>query len=204
MIKNIIFDWSGVICDNSRNVFEVSMKVFERFGAKRISFEEFRREWEQPYMIFFNKYIPDTTKEQNDRIYVEEIIKLPRPEAFPGIKEVLKQLKESGRNLILLSSDSPVTLRQELKKFNLENIFVEIFDDIHDKTEVIDGIMEKYNFKPAETIFIGDTTHEIETGKKVNIKTGAVTWGLQYEDKLRSAKPDYLFHQVNDIIDILK
>lgn len=179
------------------------MKIFERFGGKRITFEEFKMEWEQPYMNFGHKYLPHLTKKQNDETYVKEIMKLPTPKTFPGIKKALEQLKESGKNLILLSSDPTVSLQAELKRFNLKNMFNDIYNDIHDKRKAIKGIIEKQHYKPEETIFIGDTTHEVETGKKARIKTGGVSWGFQYEEKIKMAKPDYFFHQVSDLIKLL-
>jgi len=46
LIKNIIFDWSGVISDSIKIHYFIVNNIFEKFGAKKISFEELRREWE--------------------------------------------------------------------------------------------------------------------------------------------------------------
>ena len=58
MIKNIIFDWSGLINNDFPAVYNAIMSIFEKYGVKRISSEEFKKEWVQPYMVFYNKYIP--------------------------------------------------------------------------------------------------------------------------------------------------
>ena len=146
MLKNFIFDWSGVICDNIHNGYIVAMKIFEKYGALRISFHEFRKEWEQPYMIFYHKYLPHLTKRQQNEMYGKEIIKFPTPKTFPGITEVLARLKESGKNLVLLSSDPTVSLKSELKKHKLEGLFDGIYNDIHDKRSVINKIINLWCF----------------------------------------------------------
>ena len=50
MIKNIIFDWSGVINDSVENLLIVVNRMFAELGLKPISLPELKREWEQPYM----------------------------------------------------------------------------------------------------------------------------------------------------------
>ena len=80
--------------------------------------------------------------------------------------------------MVVLSSDSEETILPEIKKFNLENVFNELAVNVHDKSEVIEDLIENNNFRKKETVFIGDTNHEIEVGKKAGIKTVAVTWGL--------------------------
>ena len=59
MIKNIIFDWSGVIKDSAEDQLFAVNEVFQQFGAKKISLEELKENWVQPYMLFYNKYLPN-------------------------------------------------------------------------------------------------------------------------------------------------
>ena len=56
MFKNIIFDWSGVIKDAVEDHVWVVNRMFKNLGAKKITLEEMRQSWEQPYMKFWNKY----------------------------------------------------------------------------------------------------------------------------------------------------
>ena len=53
--KNIIFDWSGVINDNWETTLLTANKLFKHFNVPEITSEEFRREWIQPFMLFYNK-----------------------------------------------------------------------------------------------------------------------------------------------------
>jgi len=64
MIKNIIFDWSGVIKDAGLSHLCVVNKIFETFGVKEITLDEMKESWVQPYMLFYKKYIPDITFEE--------------------------------------------------------------------------------------------------------------------------------------------
>ena len=48
MVKNIIFDWSGVIRDSAESQLDVVNKILKKFGSREISMDEFREIWVQP------------------------------------------------------------------------------------------------------------------------------------------------------------
>ncbi|MFA6272051.1 MAG: HAD family hydrolase [Patescibacteria group bacterium] len=199
MIKNIIIDWSGVINDNTKNFYQVVLTIFRNHGIDPISFEEFRQHWQQPYMLFYNKYIPDLTHELEQKEYRSAIEKQPLPNAYPGISEILKVAKQQGKVIIILSSDFNEHIKKEILRYDLNDVFTDIYSNVHDKSLVIKQITEKYNFKLNETIFIGDTRHEVESGKSAAVQTAAVTWGIDPESKLKTARPDYIIHNIEEL-----
>ena len=67
------------------------------------------------------------------------------------------------------------------------------------KTEAIKGLVGKYNLNFEETLYVGDTTADVESGKKAGVKTVGVSCGVQDVDVLKESKPDYLFESVMDI-----
>lgn len=204
MFKNIIFDWSGVVKDAFDFQLWVVNAMFEKYGVKQITLEELKREWVQPYMKFYNKYIPGMTLDEEMECYKEIVdSKEHHAKFYPGMPELIKQLKRIGRNLFVVSSDYKKTIMPEIKNFGLDGIFDEVVMEVHDKTESIREIISKNGFKNSETVFIGDSNHEIEVGKDLGIKTIAVTWGFASEENLKQASPDYLAHNIKELESIL-
>jgi phosphoglycolate phosphatase-like HAD superfamily hydrolase len=199
MIKNIIIDWSGVINDNTINVYQAVLMIFKNHSVDPISYEEFRNQWQQPYMLFYNKYMPDLMHEQEQVEYTKAIASQPEPKAYPGIVDVLEKAKEQGKNIIILSGDPTEHVEKEIIRYGLENVFTDKYTLVHDKSLVMKEIMEKYNFKADETIFIGDTRHEVESGKSATVQTAAVTWGIDPEEKLKSVSPDFIIHNIEEL-----
>jgi len=64
---------------------------------------------------------------------------------------------------------------------------------------VILSEMEKYGTSPKKTLFIGDMTIDIETGRNAGTRTCGVTYGLDGKEKLAAAHPDFL---VNDLMEL--
>ena len=202
MFKNVIFDWSGVICDDAFAVYQADMDMFKEFGVKPITFEEFRQQWEMPFMNFLHKYMPDITMEQQSKIFKKAILKYNQNKLFPESESTIKKLFDNKINLFIVSSDLGLILDQ-LKLFKLEKFFTEVAYNAHDKTESVKNLVKKYNLNPDETIFIGDTNHEIETSQTVGIKSGAVTWGYCLEEKLKTLNPDFLIHDFSQLEQIV-
>lgn len=199
MFQNIIFDWSGVVNDNTNAIYKCNMEIFKAFNTPLISCEEFRREFETPYMRFLNRYIPTLKIEDQNEIFKNAIQKYDQNQMFKDADKSIKKFFDCQINMFVVSSDFPETILKQVKLFGLENIFKEIVYDVHDKTESADKLVKNYNLNLDKTIFIGDTNHEIEAGKKVGIKTGAVTWGICLEEKLKSYNPDFMVHNLDEL-----
>lgn len=201
MFKNIIFDWSGVINDNQLTTFKVVNKTFNYFKLPVISYKEFRREWEQPYMLFYNKYLPDLTLTDENRVYklvYHELVKYFPPTPYPGIVELINECNKD-KELFIVSSNNKDSLLKEINDFGLKNVFNEVVASVHDKEDGLRSVVVNHHLELDKTIFIGDTAHEVEVGKKVGIKTGAVTWGIHSKARLKQANPNYLINNLKEL-----
>ncbi len=204
MIKNIIFDWCGVIKDAAKQQLVLINKIFVVYGRREISLEEMQNTWEQPHMDFYNKYLPEINAKEQAALYRKFILEEKTPDATPGIIDLIKSLKDLGRILIVVSSDLSDTLIPEIEKYGLAGVFSEVIADVETKEPAVRELMIKNSFNLDETIFIGDSNCEVEVGKKIGIKTCAVTWGLVGEDRLAKMNPDFLVHNVKELEEILK
>jgi len=203
MIKNIIFDWSGVISDNTYNVYLSAMGVLKRFNINSISFDQFREKFEVPFMNFYNYFVPNLNFNEEKAIYNEEYGKLEKAKSYSSIVDLIKKFKGRSIKMVVISSEPAEYLNEALEDFGLKDTFIDIKTDLHNKKEALAEVLDNNNFKPEETLFIGDTTHEIEVGKELGIKTAGVTWGIQLEDKLKSANPDFIFHNIEEMESVL-
>ena len=205
MTKNIIFDWSGVVKDAVKSHLWVVNKMFKELGRKEISMEEMRKNWKQPYMHFYNKYVPDLTLEEEQRAYKEIILSQdsPKSEAYPGIIDVIKKLKERGYFLTVISSDLPETIFPEIKRYDLKDVFNDVLTGVYDKTEALMDLVKKNNLNSKETFFIGDSNHEIEAARKVGVKSISVTWGFSTKQKLKLENPDFVVDNLEELEGII-
>ena len=205
-MKNVIFDWSGVIKDAFISHLWVVNRILKKYGIKEMSFDELKREWEEPFMNFYNKYIPSMTLKEEQDLYREGILDKDYPQSnpYPGVVELIKELKDSGCYLAVITADMSDSIFFEINKFGLVNVFDDIVTEAHDKTQSAQTLIDKNHLDLANTFFIGDSGGEIVSGKKTGIKTIAVTWGFATEQTLKSYHPDYIVHNLEELRDVLR
>lgn len=203
-MKTIFFDWSGVVKDSVQEFLWVVNEMLKEYDIK-ISLKELKDGWQQPYMSFYNKYVPDLTYEKQRELFIKAMFnkRCPKSYEIDGMTNFIKKLKEKGYYLAVVSSDLPETFFKEIKEYNLENIFNSINLDAHDKYIAVNKIINDIKPDLENTFFIGDSNHEIEVAKKTDIKSIGVTWGYSSEDNLKSRNPDFIVNNINELEKIL-
>lgn len=204
MIKNIIFDWSGTISDDFGILYEIVMDLFEKKGVRRVSREEFLKNYRLPYMTSINQFI-SIGKEEWDSMFKEAWHKKGFPKPIPEAEGTLDLLKSKSIEMAVLTSHPESFLMREMKKyFGEKEFFKEVFADAYDKKDAIHLLLEKLGFEPKETVFVGDTVHDIETGKHAGVITAAVLSGYNTEEQLRAAEPDMVLRSIGELRSIIE
>lgn len=205
-MKNIIFDWSGVVRDTVTSQLWIVNYIFEKYGVSPIPLDEFRENWEQPYTLFYQKYLSkDYNESMRRELYREASFHpdCPKSTAYTGMVEFVQKCKDRGMFLAIVSSDLSETLLPELKEWEIEHVFNQVVTDVDNKLNAVQDILAKNNLNLEETFFIGDSNHEIDVSKETGIKSVAVTWGFTSENKLSAKKPDYIAHDVEELESII-
>ncbi len=200
---NIIFDWSGVISDDFHSCYEACMILMNEKIGKTISIEEFKEEFTLPYMNFWAKYVPDMKHDEENKRFSEIIHTVSPATIIPGVKEVLEELKKNHK-MVILTSQIGTKLAEEIEEYGLVGIFNETNADVHRKDEAIHAIMERNNFDPKETFYIGDMEHDMDAGKAAGVKRIAITTGYDTKEQLLRRKPEFIIDSMSELPEVLK
>jgi len=203
MIKNILFDWSGTLMDDLTTNYKATMYIFEKLGGKLVSFEEYRKMFFLPYMNFWKKHFPDCTKDQILKLFREGLDASGDTGLYLGVKDVLKRLYDKGIKLVVMSSGSQEKIIADAKRYSVFDYFQEINGNILDKAKVITEILQRNNFQPEETMYIGDMAHDIEAGKKGGVVSIGISWGHKPKEMLEAANPDHLISDIAELEKLL-
>jgi len=126
---------------------------------------------------------------------------------FDGVDEVLRELKNCRLRLGVVSSKMRVGLRRGLDFFQMTGLFDVIVagDDCENHKphpEPLLRAVEKMNASHHETVYVGDSTHDIVAGQAAQVKTAAATWGPFPRIELESLRPDYLLDHPKELLAI--
>jgi len=127
---------------------------------------------------------------------------------FPGITNLLKKIRKSGKHLALLTGVEKRMMNYTLDPFDLSKIFeIRISSDDVQKSkpdpEGVKLILAKTKTLPRETILIGDSPADIQAGKSAGILTGAALWSPENRGDPTKESPDYEFRSIKQLSDFL-
>ncbi len=125
-------------------------------------------------------------------------------ESFPGIDEMLSALQRRGCLMGVVTSKKRVGAQRGLQLFNLHEVFavsVCCEDTTRHKPDPapLRHAMEKLSADPAETLYVGDSPHDIIAGRAAQIATAAAVWGPFTRTALELAEPDLLLETPQDL-----
>ncbi len=88
------------------------------------------------------------------------------------VLEVLRQLKNKGARLAVVSMQSERTLRRALNLMGIENIFDHIVgrEQSLQREEQLLKVLSRWKVRPQEAVFLTDRADDIDLGRKLGLK----------------------------------
>ena len=191
MFHNLIFDWSGTLVDDLGPVIEATNEVLAKYGVAALDREAFRRVFRLPYREFYAEILPDIPLEELEAHFRPAFDAAITPvTVLPHAREKLDWCKALGIRTFVLTSMDTVAFERQLDDFGLRGHFEATYSGVLDKREVIHQILETHHLNPAETAFVGDMTHDVETARHGGVSSIAVLTGYNHPEILAAVRPD--------------
>ena len=127
---------------------------------------------------------------------------------FPGITELLRKIKRSGRRLALVTGVEKTMMEYSLNPFKLSEFFEARItaDDVQKSKPDPEGInlaLSRIKANAKESMYIGDSPSDIIAGKRAGVLTGAALWSPENRGDPTTEHPDYEFRSVQQLSDFL-
>jgi pyrophosphatase PpaX len=128
--------------------------------------------------------------------------RLARP--YEGVVDEVRRLHRMGKKLGIVTSKYREGTMKGLRLLQIEDCirFVVPADEVTNPKphhEPVTRALELAGATPAETVFIGDSRHDMACGKSAGVKIAAVLWGPFDRAYLEDLEPDYWLERPQDI-----
>ncbi len=191
MFRNFIFDWSGTLVDDLGPVIEATNAVLAKYGVAPLDREEFRRRFRLPYQEFYAEILPQIAIDELEAHFRPAFDAALTPVTIlPHAREKLDWCAALGIRTFVLTSMDTLAFERQMDDFGLRGHFEATYSGVLDKREVIHQILETHGLNRAETAFIGDMTHDMETARHGGIASIAVLTGYNHPEILAAVRPD--------------
>jgi phosphoglycolate phosphatase len=197
--KVILFDFDGVIVNSCQLSWEINKEWMSDITYREL------QDWAEGNV--YNTKLRDDFDESYFQLYFERyqerIVQLVPVE---GMDRVIKDLDLQGFKLIIVSSADENSIKDFLKKYDLEKYFTEILGKNFNpsKVEKIKIVGKKYKIKPQETLLVTDSVGDIKEAHEAKTKAIGVIWGLHEKERLEKNGADFIAENPNDILEGIK
>lgn len=181
MIKNIIFDFDGVILDSVPTKTEAYRKLFHEFPVDKI--EQLINYHIQNGGIsryvkvkyFFEEILSQSISENEILRHADRYSELTKEELTNPkyiIEDAINFIKQNYQkyNMHIASGADERDLKHICEKLELTPYFLSINGSPTKKNDIVRNILELNNYNQNETILIGDSVNDYEAAKENDIE----------------------------------
>ena len=217
MIKNIIFDFDGVIADSEILVAKAFSKYLKSIDIIFSEKEFSKYAGKKTYQIIdelsekFN--IHDKDKFFDDIMNVAKDIYSKDLEAVKGVKNFLVS---NDKNIFIGSNSIKKRILQGLKKIHLENYFTndtifsaDLVENPKPHPDIYLAAIKKHNLNNNETIIVEDSAVGVISGVAAGIKVIGLTAGRHWhegrsEQELIDVGASYVINSYDQLIEKMR
>lgn len=209
MIKNVLFDLDGTLTDPAEGITKSVAFALDRFGIYVSDLSVLNVFIGPPLTDSFKKYFDFTDEQAKFALdtYREyfSVYGLYENEVYKGIPEMLGRLQEKGIRVCLATSKPEKYSVKILEHFDLKKYFYFIAGNTMDETRSRKDLLIKHifdsnpDFKPEETIMVGDRIYDIEGAHDFGIKAIGVSYGYAPDGELEASGADIVVENVEQL-----
>ena len=191
--KCIIWDWNGTLLDDVPLNIEIVNTLLRERGKRPVdSVDYYKKEFCFPVIDFYRKVGFDLENEdftliarRYARLFDEGY---PSAEIFKEAEEILRLIKHSGREQLIISATEQGYLLKQVEYFELSYYFTDILgvSDVlgSSKTERAKKWIAERDVEPEKVLLIGDTQHDYATARAIGCDCVLVARGHNSKERL--------------------
>ena len=183
---NILWDWNGTLIDDAVTSLDCVNDMLSEMGKPLISLEQYYTYVETPIIGFYRHIL---TEEELDFPTISKSFheaynnRLNTTKLAYNALNVLKSLKENGAKQYIITASKEESARNLTIEYSVNEYFDGIFGAdntlAESKVERALKFFNDNNINPHDTVFIGDTLHDLETANALGVDCILVTFGHQ-------------------------
>lgn len=211
-INTVLFDFDGTIADTNSLIIESWQSVFRHVTGEEADETKLTATFGEALDETMERWFCDR-KDECLKIYrdYQKDIFLDRIALFPGMKELILELKKQGYKLGVATSRRGESTIEALEKFGLIECFDVIVscDDTQKHKpdpETVLIALERLGSKAEETVMIGDSIYDIMCGSNAGTHTVLVNWAVATcsEADRAACPPDHCIDSPEEVWNIIK
>ncbi len=211
MYQAILFDLDGTLTESGIGITRCVQYALEKTGKPEPDLEKLLVFVGPPLMEQFMKYadLDEQTARQAVEYYRERyaVTGIFENAVYPGIPELLEELRQKGYRLAVASSKPEKYVKQILDYFQLTEYFHEIVGSEMNgnrtkKSQVIEETLRRLGLSDnrKQVLMVGDREHDVIGARQAGMDCVAVSYGYGSMEELQGAEPLQIVDSAEELL----
>lgn len=196
MIQTILFDFDGTLFDTGEGILRSVQYALEGFGIHETDVARLRKFVGPPLVDSFAElyHMPPEQAQAATERYRERYqpIGVYECEIYPGIPELLAQLRAAGFRVAVATGKPTPLARTILQRFDMERLFDCVIGCEYDgsrstKAEVVAAVLAETHTPPEAALMVGDRKYDVTGAAACGVPCLGVYYGYAEPGELEAA-----------------
>ena len=205
-----VFDMDGTILNTIEDITDATNFAMSKMGYSTYTVNDVKGFVGNGIRTLIDRAVPEDTSEEDRKktlAYFMEYYNIhcqDKTGPYPGIIELLTELKKSGKKLAVVSNkaDAPVKLLADEMFSGLFDVAIGERAGVNKKParDMVDLAIETINMPDGRAVYIGDSNVDFETSVNSELDCILVTWGFREKEYLKTFNAKYMVDEPEEIL----
>ena len=211
-LRTVLFDLDGTLIDSVRLILDSYHHTLAAHGLPPRTDEEWLEGVGTPLTAQFGA-LEETAGMLDALIATYREYNLKHHDrmvtVYPGVVDVVRVLKDEGIATGLVTSKNRSGALRGLALAQLELLMDVLVcaDEVQNPKphpEPVEKAVRLLDADPASTIYVGDSIHDMRSGRAAGVWTAAVLWGPFGRSHLEGAQPDHWLERPEELLTLVR
>jgi pyrophosphatase PpaX len=207
-IRTVLFDLDGTLIDSVRLILDSYHHTLASHGLPPRTDEEWLRGVGTPLTVQLAEWrdhpatleaLIATYREYNLKHHDRMVT------VYPGVVDAVHAIRAAGITTGLVTSKNRLGALRGLALARLEAMMdvMVCADEVTNPKphpEPVEKAVVLLGADPRSTIYVGDSVHDMHSGRAAGVRTAAVLWGPFGRSHLEGAQPDYWLEKPEELV----
>jgi pyrophosphatase PpaX len=210
-LRTVLFDLDGTLIDSVRLILDSYHHTLAQHGLPARSDADWLKGVGTPLTVQLAEWRDElgtidamiaTYREYNLKHHDRMVT------VYPGVLDAVRQVKAAAIQTGLVTSKNRQGALRGLKLVGLAALMDVLVcaDEVTNPKphpEPVERAVSLLGADPATTLYVGDSLHDMESGRAAGVLTAAALWGPFLRSHLEQSEPDYWLETPNDLVELI-